>query len=224
MIIAKRLNIFIDETGGFGFGEGTSRLYGISFVFHEQNNSINKEVTALNNRLNKIEYYNMIHIAALVINKGEYKTISANTRKSIFNAIYTFSKRVEAKYYTIIIDKKYINNNKILKKNITLEINKMITSNIDYFNKFNKIVIYYDNGQIPLGKIIDSEFSIFNTKHIINFDHIEKKLFQVADMLTFIDKYDYKTKYKLPITNAEKYFFEENEMRKIIKRIEYKRL
>lgn len=34
----KRLNIFIDETGGFGFGDGTSRLYGISFVFHEQNN------------------------------------------------------------------------------------------------------------------------------------------------------------------------------------------
>lgn len=29
----KRLSIFIDETGEFGFGKGSSRLYGVSFVF-----------------------------------------------------------------------------------------------------------------------------------------------------------------------------------------------
>lgn len=166
----------------------------------------------------------MIHTTALVINKGEYKNISTPIRKSIFNAIYTFSKRIKVKYHTIIIDKKYMNNNKTLKRYITIEINKMINNNLDYFSKFDKIVIYYDNGQIPLGKIIDSEFSIFNTNHIINFDHTEKKLFQVADMLTFIDKYNYKEKHKLSITNAEKYFFEDDEMRKIIKRIENKRL
>ncbi len=220
----KRLNIFVDETGGFGFGEGTSRLYGISFVFHEQDNDISKEINVLNSRLDKIGYYNMIHTAALIINKGEYKSIDAITRKEIFKNLFNFSRRIEAKYHTIIIDKKYINNNKSLKKNITLEINKMINNNLNYFKKFDKIVIYYDNGQIPLGKIIDSEFSIFNTKHITEFDHTKKRLFQIADMLTFIDKIAYKTKHKLPITNAEKYFFEETEMRKIIKRIETKRL
>lgn len=220
----KSLNIFIDETGGFGFGEGTSRLYGISFVFHEQDNDITNEINALNSRLNKIGYTNMIHTAKLVINKEEYKVIDAPTRKSIFNAIYTFSKRINAKYQTIIIDKIYMDNTKTLKKIIKNEINKMINSNINYFNKFDKIVIYYNNGQVPLGKIIDSEFSIFNNKHIINFDHTEKKLFQVADMLTFIDKFNYKTKHKIPISNAEKYFFEEKEMNKIIKGVNNKRL
>ena len=28
----KRLNIFVDETGEFGFGNGASELYGVSFV------------------------------------------------------------------------------------------------------------------------------------------------------------------------------------------------
>ena len=197
MVSIKRLNIFVDETGEFGFNsDGASRLYGISFVFHEQNNDISKEINNLNNRLDKLEYHNMIHTAALIINKGEYKSIDAITRKEIFKNLFNFSRRIEAKYHTIIIDKKYINNNKTLKKKITLEISKMINNNLNYFNKFDKIVIYYDNGQIPLGKIIDSEFSIFNTKHIIDFDHTEKKLFQIADMLTFIDKYDYKEKIK----------------------------
>lgn len=38
----KRLNIFVDETGEFGFDKGASELYGISFTFHEHQDSIKK--------------------------------------------------------------------------------------------------------------------------------------------------------------------------------------
>ena len=44
----KRLNIFVDETGEFGYGEGASLLYGISFTFHEQDNDISNELNNLN--------------------------------------------------------------------------------------------------------------------------------------------------------------------------------
>ena len=36
----KRLNIFIDESGDFGFVDGSSELYGVSFTIHESDNSI----------------------------------------------------------------------------------------------------------------------------------------------------------------------------------------
>lgn len=39
----KRLNIFVDETGEFGFDKGTSELYGVSFTFHEQTDDIMPE-------------------------------------------------------------------------------------------------------------------------------------------------------------------------------------
>ena len=39
----KRLNIFVDETGEFGFGNGASELYGVSFTFQEQNDNIMPE-------------------------------------------------------------------------------------------------------------------------------------------------------------------------------------
>ena len=48
----KRLNIFVDETGEFGFGNESSELYGISFTFHEQDDDIMKE---LNNLKLKVE-------------------------------------------------------------------------------------------------------------------------------------------------------------------------
>lgn len=38
--IKRRLNIFIDESGNFGFTEGSSELYRISFTIHESDNSI----------------------------------------------------------------------------------------------------------------------------------------------------------------------------------------
>lgn len=96
----KRLNIFVDETGDFGFNKKSSELYGISFVFHEQKDDITPELDKLNNRLNNIGYKNMIHMTDLVMKRGDYTNFSLNTRKSIFNAIYQFSKKIPVKYYS----------------------------------------------------------------------------------------------------------------------------
>ena len=225
MIKMKRLNIFVDETGEFGFnGDGASRLYGISFVFHEQDNDISNEINNLNNRLDKIGYTNMIHTSALIMKKGEYYNYNIDKRKNIFNSIYTFAKRVNTKYYTIIIDKKYTDNYKILKKKLTTEVQTMINNYEAFFKNFDKIILYYDNGQEPIGKILDSLFNFTTYNHIITFNHTEKRLFQVADMLTFIAKYDYKNKHKIQLTKAEKYFFKDKEMGIIIKELRRKKL
>ena len=42
-------------------------------------------------------------------------------------------------------------------------------------------------------------------------------------MLTYIDKYDYKYKNKMPITKIERYFFIYEEIRKILKELDKKR-
>ena len=220
----KILNIFVDETGEFGFGKGTSNLYGVSFTFHDHNDNIMHEVNKLNDRLNRIGYTNMIHMADLIIKRGDYKNFNISIRKSIFNAIYQFSRRIPVKYKTIIIDKRYTDNGMILKQQLSYEINKMIKEHEKYFNKFDKIVMYYDNGQEILGTILDSIFLRFDDfEHRVEFDHKEKRLFQVSDMLTYIDKFDYKYKNKLPFTKGEKYFFTNEEIRKNLRELNKKR-
>lgn len=222
--IMKRLNIFVDETGEFGFGKGASSLYGVSFTFHEHNDDISLELDNLNKRLNKIGYTNMIHMADLIMKRGDYSNFDIKMRKSIFNSIYQFSKKVPIKYHTIIINKKYANTNKLLKQQLLYKINEMIKRNESYFEKFDKIIMYYDNGQEVLGVILNSIFLRFNGfEHRINFNHKEKRLFQVSDMLTFIDKYDYKYRNKLSFTNGEKYFFSNEEIRKVLKELNKKK-
>ena len=222
--ILKRLNIFVDETGEFGFNKGSSDLYGVSFTFHEQKDDIILELNKLNDRLNRLGYTKMIHMADLVMKRGDYKNYSIKTRKSIFDAIYEFSKRIPIKYNTIIIDKKYTDSNIILKQKLSIEINKMIKEHEKYFKKFDKIVMYYDNGQEILGTILESIFLQFDGfEHKVNFNHEEKRLFQVSDMLTFIDKYDYKYQNKINISKGEKYIFSDEDIRKILKKLNKKR-
>ncbi len=220
----KRLNIFVDETGEFGYGKGASELYGVSFTFHEQSDDLSAEISKLNKQLEYIGYTDMIHMADLIMRRGDYSKFDIKKRKRIFNAIYQFARRVPVKYHTIILDKRYVDGNGVLKQQLSYEIEKLIVDHANYFSKFDSIVLYYDNGQSGLGKIFDSAFVQFeNYDHRVYFDHCEKRLFQVSDMLTYIDKYDYKYKHKLPPTKSERYFFTTEELRKILKSLEKKR-
>ena len=160
--LMKKLKIYIDESGEFGFKDGSSDLYVVSMVMYDTSKSITSFLNAFNERLKEIGYTGMIHMAYLVRHKGDYKNFDIKKRKKIFNAIYVFFKKAPIKKYSIIINKKYTNNNKVSKQQIMLELNNFINNNKNYFNKFKKIITYYDNGQKILGDAIDKVFSLLN--------------------------------------------------------------
>lgn len=164
-------------------------------------------------------------MADLIMKRGDYSNMNITKRKNIFNAIYYFLRKIPVKYQTIIIDKKYTDNSKVLRRKIRNEIIKMLEKNKEFFKKYDSIILYYDNGQETLGNILEDIFSKFkNFKHVIDFNHKVKRLFQVADMLTYLDKYNYKYKNKIPIANGEKYFFTGEEIRKVMKKLDKKKL
>lgn len=219
----KTLNIFIDESGDFGVNNNASDLYVVSFVYLSSLNNIEPFLNALKKRLNKLKFTKMIHTADLIRHKGDYKDLSIDQRRKIFTAIYQFSRKSPIKLKSIIVNKKYTDTYKLLKKQLTMELNELISNNLKYFQKFDKITIYYDNGQSQLTSILEDVFKNFNISFISDFDKIKEKLFQVADMLTFMDKYYYKFKHKLYISKNEKIFFENMEMRKLLRELKSKR-
>ncbi len=225
MITINRLNIFIDESGDFGFVNGSSDLYAVSFTFHDSSNSITKELEYLNNKLIEQNYSGMLHFAYLIAKRDDYSAFELSQRKKIFWTIFNFARKIPIKLKSIIIGKRYINNKKQLRKALLLALSQFIDENKDFFNSFDKIIIYYDNGQETLSNILDIVFSISaKVERRVNFDHTQKRLFQVSDMLTFIDKLDYKFHNNLPFTKAEKYFFSNKEIEYIKKKLKNKRI
>ena len=223
--MTKILKIFIDESGEFGFEQGSSELYVVSMVFYDTSINIDNFLHDFEDRLKSIGYTNMIHMGDLVRHKGDYKNLDIITRKKIYRSLHHFTRKLPIKICSVIINKKYTNNDKILKQQITMELNKLITKHHKYLNKFKNILVYYDNGQKLLSNIIDNVFSTLNNyEHIVEFDKIQERLFRIADMLTFIDKFNYKFKRKIPFSKNETVFFEISEIRKMLNDLESKRL
>ena len=225
MLTIKRLNIFIDESGDFGFVDGSSELYAVSFTIHESDNSISNELQYLNERLDKLDYTGMLHLAYLIAKRDDYSSFNLEQRQKIFWTIFNFARIIPVKLKTIILDKRYMNSKRQLNKAISIEMNKFINDNKKYLDSFDKIVIYYDNGQETLATILDILFATNEkVERRIEFDHAKKRLFQVSDMLTFIDKLDYKFHNNIPFTNAEKYFFSNSDIAYIKRKLKNKRL
>lgn len=220
------LNIYIDESGDFGFSKGSSELYIVSFVAFENKYNIESDINYLGEKLNDLGYKGMIHTALLVARKNEYNKFDLKKRKSIFYSLFNFARRVPIKFKSVIIDKRYINTRYQLNKKLEQEIEEFINNNYKYLNSFDEIVIYYDNGQDSLGFIINKVFrSKFNNiNQIVNFNHEKEILFQLADMLTVIDKFDYKYKKKITLTKSEKILFMNFKIKKLITIIKNKKM
>ncbi len=169
-------------------------------------------------------YSGMIHTAELIANRKEYAKMELEDRKSLFLALFYFGLKCDIKTKSIIVNKKYLNNKSQLRNNIKQKIYNMLDNDKEYFSKFDSIIIYYDNGQERLMNILKECFSIFNIKIIKDFNHVEERLFQVADMLCVLEKITNLQKNKVKFNNQEKYFFKSLELLNKIKDINKKNL
>lgn len=218
------LHIYIDESGDFGFSDGSSLLYVVSFVFYNDINSIDKDVSFLNKRLLELGHNGMVHTALLVSRKNEYNKFDLKNRKSIFYTFYNFARKIDIKLKSIVVDKRYSNTRLQLKKKLKDEMAKIIQHNYKYISSFKKVIVYYDNGQDSLSDIIMDAFLMFdNIELVSDFDHEDNRIFQVADMLTVIDKLCYKIKNKISFNRSEKDFFNDKKIKEIINLLKNKR-
>ena len=63
-------------------------------------------------------------------------------------------------------------------------IRNSLSEHEDFWNGFNKVIVYYDNGQVELTKILSSVFNTyFSSVEFRKVAPVQYKLFQVADLI-----------------------------------------
>ena len=64
------------------------------------------------------------------------------------------------------------------------DLSLFIRENLEFFQKFDDVVLYYDNGQTELNRILNfalsTELSTYSYRKVLPIDY---KLFQVADLI-----------------------------------------
>lgn len=204
----KTLSIFIDESGDFGPYDFRTPYYIVSMVFHDQSIDISKNIDIFEDHLRYNNYINhAVHTGPLIRRESYYENDFLTVRKSLFNALFNFARKLDIHYTSLIIDRKDCSNELELIALLSKGLSSIIKNNEDYFNQFDEVNIYYDNGQVNLTKILLTVFSILvahvNYRKVKPVDY---KLFQVADLICTMELLAKKAEKKC-FSNSERQFF-----------------
>ena len=204
----RTLSIFIDESGDFGAYEEHAPYYIISAVLHNQNINISEDINRLESYLLSICERRPIHTGPLIRRESDYKDYNIARRRMLFNAIFNFARRVDIHYTSVCVKKKECRDIIVLINKLSAQLSAIIRRHYSYFNQFGHIVIYYDNGQIELTRLLTAVLSsMFNSVEFRPARPSSYKLFQVADLICTMELLTHKAEAE-SFSNSEMLFFE----------------
>ncbi len=202
------LSIFIDESGDFGEYQRHAPFYFVTMVLHEQRIDIAKNITALEEHLQNLGYLqHAIHTGPLIRRESVYCYDRMEDRKKLFNALFHFARKLEINYVCVKINKAECVDIISMNAKLSRAIADVLCKHLQYFKKFERIIVYYDNGQIELTKIVTAVFhTLFSHVEFRKVQPVQYKLFQVADLICTIELLSLKAEMN-SFSRSEKEFF-----------------
>ena len=192
-----QLSIFVDESGDFGEYSTHSPYYIITMIFHDQSKDIQKNINHLNESLENMGLGKdfTIHTEPIIRREEIYENMSPNERRAILSKLFYFVMKSDISYKTFLFEKKQFDDLLKLEGRMAKEMSLFIRDNIEYFQTFDEVILYYDNGQRNLNRILNSvlftELSKYDVRKVSPKDY---KLFQVADLICTLKLLDIKHK------------------------------
>lgn len=224
----KELSIFIDESGDFGPYSYHSPWYIVTMIFHDQDIDIQEPVLYLETQLNQLGYADhCVHTGPIIRNEEEYKDEDYIIRRKILNKMMIFLRQTGVKHKSFYIEKKHINDVIEATAKLSKQISMFLKDNMEFFNAYEVVKIYYDKGQIELNRMLAAIFnSFFSNVEFRRIKPKEYRLFQIADMVCTFKLVELKIENKLFKVSDEKFFGSVNDTKrnyiKIINRQEMK--
>ena len=187
----KVLSVFIDESGDFGQFNPASPNYYVAMVLHNQKINISKNIDALDRQISNWGYpEHTIHTGPLIRRESVYKNDLRENRKALFNALYHFTRMLDVQYLCPVINQgECVEKSKLAYTDkLTKEIANKLRTNYEYFSVFDKIIVYYDYGQIELAQILVSVFNaMFSNVEFRKIETNQYKLSQAADLICTVE-------------------------------------
>lgn len=180
------LSIFVDESGDFGDYEKHSPYYIVSMIIHDQDQDISPEVKCLDQKLQYLGYKPdyVIHTAPLIRREEENQFEPPNKRRAVFTKLFYFVMKSPIQYKTFVFEKRQFENIYKLEASMARTLSSFIRENLAFFQSFDNIILYYDNGQHELSRILNTilatELSSYDVRKVLPKDY---RLFQAADLI-----------------------------------------
>ena len=205
----KELSIFVDESGVFGPYKVRDPYYVLSFVFHDQKDDISDEMKFFENKITNLGFnIKSLHAGPIIRREEEYKNVDRFDRKKIFMTMMAFFRRSPLLCKSIYIEKKQTEDDIEIVDRLSTELKRFLQDHLEFFQSFDVVKVYYDNGQIPIAKmlVVVFKFMLSNVKFrkVVPSDY---RLFQISDMLCTLKLIELKMETK-SLSKSELAFFD----------------
>jgi len=203
------MSVFVDESGDFGPYDHHAPYYLVTLIFHNQSVDIADGIQRLDASVRDFNTQgHAIHTGPLIRREGDYINRKINERRQIFNRLFNFARTTDFTYKTLVVEKKQLADSMDLHAKLSKQLSQFLFEHIDDFSRQSQIIVYYDNGQVELTKILVSVFNvIFNGVEFRKILPSDYKLAQVADLICTLELLALKSESKL-LSKSEIAFFE----------------
>lgn len=181
----KCLSVFIDESGDFGPYESHAPYYFVAMVFHDQSIDISGSISAFETHLTHLGYpHHAVHTGPLIRRESVYENDLVEHRKQLYGALFHFTRKLDIHYAYAMVKKAECQDVIALTARLSKELAAILRDHAAFLNSYDHIIVYYDNGQIELTKILTSVFNTLYTHvEFRKVRPVDYKLFQVADLI-----------------------------------------
>jgi len=187
--LKRKLNLFVDESGDFGAYKLHSPYYIVAMLFHDQRNDIINAIELLDNQVKNLGFEpHALHTGPIIRREGNYINRTIDERKRLLNALIHFCRRVDVRYTVLHIEKRECTDIIDMTTRISKKIREIVDKHTSYFQSYDEISVYYDNGQIELTRILTSTLSVLLPN--VSFLRVrpsDYKLFQLSDMFCSLE-------------------------------------
>ena len=193
----RELSVFADESGD---KTDHTRYFLLTLVAHDQADSIVEMVSHYERALSDADLPNIpFHSEPLLNGHGDYENLEPEQRKKLLVAFNVLVQRLPIRYKTFVYKRREFDSPEKLGERMKRDVEGMLKDDLEFYQGFEHVKVYYDNGQAIVKKALDEAVSAALSKQAIvkkRTTMTECRLAQVADYLCTIElaavKYDAK--------------------------------
>ena len=148
----KELSIFVDESGG---QDGHSKYYVLTLVFHDQDDAIVDEIAKYRRGIAESSREDIpFHASPLMNGHDAYENLDFKTRKLYFSRFFLLLQHLPIRYAAFVYRRSELGDKDAFVAKMRQDVISLLLDRLEFFQLFDKVKIYYDDGQEMVAKAL----------------------------------------------------------------------
>ncbi len=201
------VSLFLDESGSDGLRE---TYYILALVIHDQSDLLDDDLARYESALSQKGLPDIpFHATPLLNGHGDYEGMGLAERKRLFSTFRVFFRHLPIQYHLIVLKSRKYDSLQTVSGVIRRQIVSFLFDNLGYFQRFDRVKIYYDNGQQTIAGALHKAIEYALSKNAVTFrlaSPTDYRLSQAADYICSMELTALKYMDKTMTGTDEKFF------------------